>query len=108
MNKYARYASWLAKAIIAISAAINAVLYFKTLDNMYLAKFGAYGAVLLVFIVDDEMLELKERCDKLSEWVVRISDREHALAQSVSSLAAEQLDCKERVDNLIKTLNGDE
>lgn len=30
------------------------------------------------------------------------------LAQSVSSLAAEQLDCKERVDNLVKTLNGDE
>lgn len=40
--------------------------------------------------------------------VVRISDREHALAQSVSILAAEQLDCKERVDKLTKTLKGDE
>ena len=51
---------------------------------------------------------MKERWDKLSEWVVRISDREHALAQSINSLAAEQLDCKERVDKLTKTLNGDE
>lgn len=108
MSKYAKYASWLAKAIIAVAAVASAVLYFKTLDDMYLAKFGANVAVLLAFIVDDEMLELKERWDKLSEWVVRISDRERALAQSVSSLAAEQLDCKERVDNLIKTLNGDE
>lgn len=108
MSKYAKYASWLAKAIIAVAAVASAVLYFKTFEDVHLAMFGAYSAVLLAFLVDDEITELKERFDKLSEWVVRISDREHALAQSVSSLAAEQLDCKERVDSLIKTLNGDE
>ena len=63
MSKYAKYASWLAKAIIAVAAVANAVLYFKTLDGMYLAKFGANVAVLLAFIVDDEMLELKKRIE---------------------------------------------
>lgn len=101
MSKYVRYIMWLAKAIIAVAAVVAFVKYFVTNENVYVATFAAYTAVFMCFVLCDRLKEL-------SAWVVRISDREHALAQSVSSLAAEQLDCKERVDNLIKTLNGDE
>ena len=101
MNKYARYAMWLSQLLVAISAAIALAKYVETGD-------ATYSALLAICLNALVAMFMKERLDKLSEWVVRISDREHALAQSVSSLAAEQLDCKERVDNLIKTLNGDE
>lgn len=101
MSKYVRYAMWLAQVLVCIAAVIAYVMYVKTGD-------AAYSALLATCMTALVAMCAKERWDKLSEWVVRISDREYALAQSVSSLAAEQLDCKERVDNLIKTLNGDE
>lgn len=101
MSKYAKYASWLAKAIIAVAAVASAVLYFKTLDGMYLAKFGANVAVLLAFIVDDEMLELKKRIEI-------IESKQRGFVSFMKVTYDEQLDCKERVDNPIKTLNGDE
>lgn len=101
MSKYAKYASWLAKAIIAVAAVASAVLYFKTLDGMYLAKFGANVAVLLAFIVDDEILELKKRIEI-------IESKQRWFMSFETAIAAEQLDCKERVDTLIKTLNGGE
>lgn len=101
MNKYVRYANWLAQLLMVIAAAIAFAKYAKTGDAAYLAFLAICLNALTVMIV-------KERWDKLSEWTVRISDREHALAQIVHSIAAEQLDCKKRVDNLIKTLNGDE
>lgn len=101
MSKYAKYLMWLAQVLACIAVVIAYVKYVKTGDAAYLALLATCMTALVAMCA-------KERWDKLSEWVVRISDREHALAQSVSSLAAEQLDCKERVDNLIKTLNGDE
>ena len=101
MNKYVRYAMWLSQLLVVIAAAISFAKYAKTGAATYLA----FLAICLNALV---AMSMKERWNKLSEWVVRISDREHALAKSVSSLAAEQLECKERVDNLIKTLNGDE
>lgn len=101
MSKYAKHASWLAQVLVCIAAVIAYVMYVKTGDAAYLTFLTICMTALVAMCA-------KERWDKMSEWVVRISDREHALAQSVSSLAAEQLDCKERVDNLIKTLNGDE
>ena len=101
MSKYAKYASWLAKAIIAVAAVASAVLYFKTLDGMYLAKFGANVAVLLAFIVDDEMLELKKRIEI-------IESKQRGFVSFMKVTYDEQLDCKERVDKLAKTLNGDE
>ena len=101
MNKYARYAIWLSQLLVVIAATIAFAKYAKTGD-------ATYSALLAICLNALVAMFMKERWDKLSEWVVRISDREHALAQSISSLAAEQLDCRERVDNLIKTLNGDE
>lgn len=101
MNKYVRYAMWLAQVLVCIAAVIIYIKYVMTGD-------AAYSASLAICMTALVAMCAKERWDKLSEWVVRISDREHALAQSVSSLVAEQLDCKKRVDNLIKTLNGDE
>ena len=82
MNKYAKYASWLAKAIIAVAAVANVALYFKTLENVRLAMFGSSVALLLALDTMDELLNLKKRI---------------ALIKS-----------KQREDNLTKTLNGDE
>lgn len=82
MSKYAKYASWLAKAIIAVAAVANFVLYFMTLENVYSAMFGSSVALLLALVAMDELLELKKRI--------------------------EIIESKERVDNLTKTLNGDE
>ena len=82
MSKYAKYASWLAKAIIAVVAVASAVLYFKTLENVYWAMFCSSVSLLLALDTMDELLELKKQI---------------ALIES-----------KQREDNLTKTLNGDE
>lgn len=100
MNKYVRYAMWLAQVLVCIAAVITYVKYVMTGD-------AAYSASLAICMTALVAICAKERWDKLSEWVVRISDREHALAPSVSSLAAEQLDCKERVDALAKKMDGE-
>ena len=82
MSKYAKYASWLAKAIIFVAAVANVAMYFKTLENVYSAMFGSSVALLLALDAMDELLNLKKRI---------------ALIES-----------KQRVDKLTKTLNGDE
>ena len=82
MTKYAKYASWLAKAIIAVAAVANVVLYFKTLENVYSAMFGSSVALLLALDAIDELLKLKKRI--------------------------ETIESKQRVDKLTKTINGDE
>lgn len=81
MSKYAKYASWLAKTIIAVAAVANAVLYFKTLENVYSAMFGSSVALLLALVAMDELMELKKR--------IEIIER------------------NQRVDKLTKTLSGD-
>lgn len=101
MSKYTKYASWLAIAIVAVAAVTNAVLYFKNFEDARLAMFGADVAMLLAFLVDDEMLKLKRRIE-----IIESKQRGFVLFMKVTY--TEQLDCKERVDNLIKTLNGDE
>lgn len=101
MSKYAKYALWLAKAIIAVAAFTNAVLYFTTYEDVRLAMFGADVAMLLVLFVDDEMLKLKRR-------IKIIESKQRGFVSFMNVTYSEQLDCKERVDNLIKTLNGDE
>lgn len=101
MSKYAKYASWLAKAIIAVAAFTNAVLYFTTYEDVRLAMFGADVAMLGAFTTADEVMELK----KLIEI---IEDKQRGFMSFETAIAAEQLDCKERVDKLAKTPNGDE
>ena len=81
MTKYAKYASWLAKAIIAVAAVANVVLYFKTLENVYSAMFGSSVALLLALDAIDELLKLKKRI--------------------------EIIESNQRVDNLTKTISGD-
>lgn len=63
MTKYAKYSSWLAKAIIAVAAVANAVLYFRTYEDVRLAMFGANVAMLAAFITADEVVELKKRIE---------------------------------------------
>lgn len=101
MNKYAKYASWLAKAIIVVAAVANFVMYFKTLENVYSAMFGSSVALLLALDAMDELLKLKKRIEI-------IESKQRGFMSFVTATYAEQLDCKERVDKLTKTLNGDE
>ncbi|GEM_PF-2666860 len=101
MSKYAKYALWLAKAIVTIAAVTSAVLYFKTFDGVYLARFCAEVAMLIALLVDDEMLKLKKRIEI-------IESNQRGFMSFEVAIAAERLNCKKRVDKLTKTLNGDE
>ena len=101
MTKYAKYASWLAKAIIAVAAVASAVLYFKTFEDVHLAMFGADVAMLAAFTTDDEVMELKKRIEI-------IESKQRGFVSFMKVTYDEQLDCKEREDNLTKTLSGDD
>lgn len=101
MSKYAKCASWLAKAIIAVAAFTNAVMYFTTYEDVRLAMFGADVAMLACFIEADEVAMLKRRIEI-------IESKQRGFMSFTMATYAEQLDCKKRVDDLIKTLNGDE
>lgn len=100
MSKYAKYASWLAKAIIAVAAVANAVMYFKTFSDVHLAMFGTNIAVLLALLTDDEVLKLKRRIE-----IIESKQRGFVLYMKV--IYSEQLDCKERVDALAKKMDGE-
>lgn len=101
MSKYAKYSIWLAMAIIAIAAAIAIVKFFMTYEDVYAAMFAANAAVFITVVINERMFELKRRIE-----IIEI--KQHWFMTFEKGIYAEQLDCKERVDNLIKTLNGDE
>lgn len=101
MSKYAKYASWLAKAIIAVAAVANFVMYFKTFEDVHMAMFGVDVAMLLALVAMDELMELKNRIEI-------IESKQRGFVSFMKVTYNEQLDCKERVDKLTKTLNGDE
>lgn len=101
MSKYAKYSIWLAKAIIAIAAAIAFVKFFMTGDDVYAAMFAADVAVFITVVINEGMLELKRRIEI-------IESKQRGFMLVVTTTYAEQLECKERVDKLTKTLNGDE
>lgn len=101
MSKYAKYSIWLAKAIIAIAAAIAFVKLFMTGEDVYAAMFAADVVMFITVVINERMLGLKRRIEI-------IESKQRGFMSFESAIAAEQLDCKERVDNLIKTFNGDE
>ena len=100
MSKYAKYSIWLAKAIIAIATVIAFVKFFMTGEDVYAAMFAADVAVFITVVINERMFELKRRIEI-------IESKQRGFMSFETAIAAEQLDCKERVDNLIKTLNGD-
>ena len=101
MNKYVRYAMWLAKTIIAVAAVVAFVKYFVTNENVYVATFAAYTAVFMCFMLCDRLKELSER-------VAIIDRRQNWFMTFEKVIYTEQLDCKERVDKLADKLNGGE
>ena len=94
MAKYAKYASWLAKAVIAVAAVANFVMYFKTLENVYSAMFGSSVALLLALAAMDELPELRKR-------IGFIENRQKDVCKMPN-------DCERHVDDLTKTPGGDE
>lgn len=101
MSKYVKYSIWLAKAIIAIAAAIVFVKFFMTGDDVYAAMFATDVAVFITVVINERMLELKRR-------IKIIESKQRGFVSFMNVTYSEQLDCKKRVNNLIKTLNGDE
>ena len=101
MSKYAKYSIWLAKAIIAIAAAIAFVKFFMNGDDVYAAMLAADVAVFITVAINERMLELKRRIEI-------IESKQRGFVSYMKVIYAEQLDCKEHVDKLTKTLNGDE
>ena len=101
MNKYVRYVTWLAKMIVAVAAVIAFVKFFMTSEDVYAALFAADVAVFITVVINERMFELKRRIEI-------IESKQRGFVSFIKVIYAEQLDCKERVDNLIKTLNGDE
>lgn len=101
MNKYVRYVTWLAKAIVAVAAAIAFVKFFMTSEDVYAALFAADVAVFITVVINERMFELKRRIEI-------IESKQRGFVSYMKVIYSEQLGCKERVDNLIKTLNGGE
>lgn len=101
MSKYAKYSMWLAKAIIAIAAAIAFVKLFMTGEDVYAAMFAADVVMFITVVINERMLGLKRRIEI-------IESKQRGFMSFVTATYAEQLDCKERMDKLAKTLNGDE
>lgn len=101
MSKYARYSIWLAKAIVVFTAVLSFVKFFVTYDDVYAAMFAASVSVFMALDIYGHMTELKKRIEI-------IESKQRVFMSVVTTTYAEQLDCKERVDNLTKTLNGDE
>lgn len=100
MSKYAKYSIWLAKAITAIAAAIAFVKFFMTGDDVYAAMFAADVAVFITVVINEGMLELKRRIEI-------IESKQRGFMSFETAIAAEQLDCKERVDALAKKMDGE-
>mgnify|MGYP001779296649 CR=1 FL=1 len=101
MNKYVRYAMWLAQVLVCIVAVIYFAKYAQTGDVTYSAGMAICLNALVAMLA-------KERLDDLSARIEIIESKQRRFMSFETAIAAEQLDCKERVDNLIKTLNGDE
>lgn len=101
MSKYVRYIMWLAKAIIAVAAAIAFVKLFMTGEDVYAAMFAADVVMFITVVINERMLGLKRRIEI-------IESKQRGFMSFETAIAAEQLDCKERVDKLAKMLSGDE
>ena len=107
MSKYAKYSIWLAKAIIAIAAAIAFVKFFMTGDDVYAAMFAANVSVFMALDIYSNVSDLKKR-------IGFIENRQDDFVSAKWFLEFEKdvynrlNDCKKCVDNLTKTLNGDE
>lgn len=59
MSKHAKYSIWLAKAIIAIAAAIAFVKLFMTGEDVYAAMFAADVVMFITVVINERMLGLK-------------------------------------------------
>ena len=107
MSKYAKYSIWLAKAIIAIASAIAFVKFFMTGDDVYAAMFAANVSVFMALDIYSNVSDLKKR-------IGFIENRQDDFVSAKWFLEFEKdvynrlNDCKKCVDNLTKTLNGDE
>lgn len=114
MTKYAKYSMWLAKAIIVFTAAIAFVKFFMTGDDVYAAMFAANVAVFMALDIYSHVTELKKRIGFIENRQSLIDNRQDDFVSAKWFLEFEKdvynrlNDCKKHVDNLTKTLNGDE
>ena len=114
MSKYAKYSIWLAKAIVVFTAAIAVVKFFVTYDDVYAAMFAANVSVFMALDIYSHVTELKKRIGFIENRQSLIENRQDDFVSAKWFLEFEKdvynrlNDCKKCVDNLTKTLNGDE
>lgn len=100
MNKYVRYAMWLAQVLVGIAAVIAYVKYVMTGD-------AAYSAMMATCMTTFVAMYAKERLDDLSRRITIAESKQRGFMSFEKAIAAEQLDCKERVDALAKKMDGE-
>lgn len=121
MTKYAKYSMWLAKAIIAIAAAISFVKFFMTGDDVYAAMFAANVSVFMALDIYSHVTKLNKRIGFIENRQSLIENRQLLIENRQYDFVSAKWfldfekdvynrlnDCKKCVDNLIKTINGDE
>ena len=114
MNKYAKYSMWLAKAIVAIAAAIAFVKFFMTGEDVYAAMFAANVSVFMALDIYSHVTEIRKQIVFIENRQSLIENRQDDFVSAKWFLEFEKdvynrlNDCKKCVDNLTNTLNGDE
>lgn len=114
MTKYAKYSMWLAKAIVVFTAAIAFMKFFVTYEDVYASMFAANVSVFMALDIYSNVAELKKRIGFIENRQSLIETRQDDFVSAEWFLEFEKdvynrlNDCKKCVDNLTKTLNGDE
>ena len=114
MTKYAKYSMWLAKAIIVFTAAIAFMKFFMTYEDVYASMFAANVSVFMALDIYSHVTKLNKRIGFIENRQSLIENRQDDSVSAKWFLEFEKdvynrlNDCKQRVDKLTKTLNGDE
>lgn len=121
MTKYAKYSIWLAKAIVVFTAVLSFLKFFVTYDDVYAAMFASNVSVFMALDIYSHVTELKKRIGFIENRQSLIETRQLRIENSQDDFVSAKWflefekdvynrlnDCKKHVDNLTKTLSGDE
>lgn len=112
---------WLAKAIVVFTAVLSFAKFFVTYEDVYASMFAANVSVFMALDIYSNVTKLNKRIgfienrqSLIETRQLRIENRQDDFVSAKWFLEFEKdvynrlNDCKKCVDNLTKTLNGDE
>lgn len=114
MTKYAKYSMWLAKAIVVFTAVLSFAKFFVTYEDVYASMFAANVSVFMALDIYSNVTKLNKRIGFIENRQSLIETHQYDFVSAKWFLEFEKdvykrlNDCKKCVDNLTKTLNGDE